>query len=109
MVTLVLVVAAVAVPFCSVLVVANTLLAVCAPKTWLAAVACFVVPSLAVLAGLVAWGSAIAAWLHPIFWHLAWPTLALACIGIVGAGFAVAAFRRRQLRSMHDAIATPTI
>ena len=47
--------------------------------------------------------------LHPFLWYLAQPTLVLACIGTIGVGFAVAAFRRRQLRSMHGAVTASTI
>jgi hypothetical protein len=109
----VLAVAALAVPFCVVVVLANFLLTICEPKTRLAAVTCFVVPAIAVLSGLIVWGRSSAVWRYsaqgPIIWFLAWPALALVCVGIIGAGFAVAAFRRRQIRSMHDAVATPTI
>jgi hypothetical protein len=110
---IVLAIAAVAVPFFAVVVLANGLLAICEPKTRVAAVACFLVPVVAVLAGLISWGSSSPVWRYsaqgPIIWFLVWPALALACGGIIGAGFTVAAFRRRQLRSMHDAVATPTI
>src|SRR5436190_22383964 len=108
-----LVVAALAVPFCSVVLLANALLTICQPKTRLAAVTCFAVPAVAVLSGLIAWGSSSAVWRYsaqgPIIWFLVWPMLALVCVGIIGAGFAVAAFRKRQIRSTHDAVATPTI
>ena len=109
----VLAVAALGIPFFCVLVLANALLAMCEPKTWLAAVTCFVVPAVAVLSGLIVWGSKSAVWRYsaqgPIIWFLVWPALGLVCVGIIGAGFAVATSRKRQLRSMHDAVATPTI
>jgi hypothetical protein len=110
---IVLAVAALAVPSCAVFILANFLLTICEPKTRLAAVTCFVVPAVAVLSGLILWGSSSAVWRYsaqgPIIWFLVWPMLALVCVGIIGAGFAVAAFRKRQIRSMHDAPATPTI
>src|SRR5436190_17920194 len=109
----VLAVAALAVPFCAVVVLANFLLTICEPRTRLVAATCFVVPAVAVLSGLIAWGSSSAVWRYsaqgPIIWFLVWPALALVCVGIIGAGFAVVAFRKKQLRSMRDGVATSTI
>ena len=106
---MVLIVLLVFVPFGIAAVVASVLLAICEPKTRLGAILCFGVPAVAVLSGVIAVGWSNAAWLYPLFWPLVLRALGLACIGVIGAAFAVAAFRKRQLRSMHDVVATPTI
>jgi hypothetical protein len=106
---MVLLVLLVIVPFGVVVVLASALLVICEPKTRLRAVICFVVPALIALSGVIALGWSNARWLYPLFWPLVFRALGLACIGIIGAGFAVAAFRKRQLRSMRDGVATPSI
>jgi hypothetical protein len=97
------------VPFVVIAVVASALLAMCDPKTRLGAVICFVVPTVAVLVGVIALAWSNARWLYPLFWSLLLRALGLVCIGSIAAGFAVAASRRRQLRSKHDGVATSTI
>ncbi|HVF70956.1 MAG TPA: hypothetical protein VM940_05045, partial [Chthoniobacterales bacterium] len=78
-------------------------------KSRLAAAICFVIPALIALSGVLALGWSNARWLYPLVWPFVLRALGLACIGIVGAGFAVAAFRKKQLRSMRDGVATSTI
>ena len=106
---MVLLVLLVIVPFAVVLVLASASLAICEPKTRLAAAICFVVPALIAISGLLALGWSNARWLYPLFWPLVLRALGLACIGIIGAGFAVAAVRKKQLRSRRDGVATSTI
>jgi hypothetical protein len=106
---MVLIVLRVIIPFGIVVVLAGALLAICEPKTQLRAVICFIVPALIALSGVFALGWSNARWLYPLFWPLVLRALGLACIGIIGAGFAVAAFRKKQLRSMRDGVATSTI
>ncbi|MEY2494617.1 MAG: hypothetical protein QOJ45_1109 [Verrucomicrobiota bacterium] len=113
MVILVLVllsIAAFVIPFLAVVILTSILFTLCDPKTRFGAIACFTAPALAVLGGLVAWGSTIDLWRYaePIMLRFAWPALALSSLGIA-AGFAVAASRKRRLRSMRDGVATPTI
>jgi len=104
-------IAAFALPFLAVVILTTILFTLCEPKTRFGAIACFAAPALAILCGLVAWGSTIDLWRYaePVMWRLTWPALALICLGIIAAGFAVAASRRRQLRSKHDGAATSTI
>ena len=114
MVILVLVLLAIvafALPFLAVVVLTTILSTFCEPKTRFGAIVCFGVPSLAVLGGVIAWGSTIPLWrvAEPIVQILSWPALALVCLGIVAAGFAVAAIRRSGVRSKHHGDATPTI
>jgi hypothetical protein len=106
---MVLIVLLIVVPFGVVLFAARTLLAIREPKTRLGAVICFTAPAVAVLCAVTALGWSNAHWLYPLFWPLVLRALGLACVGIIGAGFAVAAFRKKQLRSMHNAVVTPTI
>ena len=111
LVLVLLAIAALVLPFLAVVIVTNILFTLCQPKTRFATAACFAVPSLALLCGVIAWGSTIPLWRYaePVMRGVAWPALALVCIGIITAGFAVAADRRRQLRSTRDGDATPTI
>src|SRR2546423_9406216 len=111
LVLLLLGIAAFVIPFLAVVILTTILFTLCDPKTRFGAIACFVVPAFAILSGLVVWGSTIDLWRYaePVMWRLAWPALALICLGIIAAGFAVAASRRRQLRSKHDGAATSTI
>ena len=106
---MVLLVLLIIVPFGIVVLGAGASLALCEPKTRLGAVICFTVPAVAVLCGVFALGWSNAQWLYPLFWRFVLRALGLACIGIIGAGLAVAAFRKKQLRSIHNAVATPTI
>jgi hypothetical protein len=106
---MVLIVMLVVVPFGAIAIVANVLLAMCEPKSRLGAVICFMVPTLAVLFGVIRLAWSNAHWLYPLFWPFLLRILGLVCIGIIAAGFAVAAGRRRQLRSKHDGVATSTI
>ena len=106
---MVLLVLLIIVPFGVAVVGAGASLALCEPKTRLGAVICFVAPAVTVLSGVLALGWSNARWLYPLSWPLVFRALGLACIGIIGAGFAVAAFRKKQLRSMRDGVATSTI
>jgi hypothetical protein len=110
---IILFVAAFAVPFFAVLVLARALLLAADPKTRSGAILCFLIPMFTVLAGLISWGGASSVWRYspqgPVIWFLVWPVLAAVCLGIGAAGFAVAAGRKRHLRSTHDGVATPTI
>ena len=105
---MVLIVLLVIVPFGIVVVVASALLAICEPKTRLGATICFAVPAVIALSGVIALGWSNARWLYPLFWSFLVRALGLACVGIIGAGFAVAAVRKKQLHSMRDGVATPT-
>jgi hypothetical protein len=104
-------IAAFAVSFLAVVILTTILFTLCEPKTRFGAIMCFGVPALAILSGLVVWGSTIDLWRYaePVMQRIAWPALALICLGIITAGFTVAASRRRQLRSKHDGAATSTI
>jgi len=104
-------IAAFAVPFFAVVVATTVLHALCQPKTRFGAIACFAIPAVALLCGIIAWGSAIPLWRYaePITRTLSWPALALVCLGIIAAGFSVAAIRRREVRSTRNGDATSTI
>jgi hypothetical protein len=106
---MVLIVLLVVIPFGVIAVVASALLALSEPKTRLGTVICFVVPTVAVLFGVIGLAWSNARWLYPLFWPLLLRALGLVCIGIIASGFAVAASRRRQIRSKHDGAATSTI
>ena|ERR1044071_9429816 len=95
-----LAIADLAVPFGAVVVLANFLLMICEPKGRLAAITCFVAPAVAILAGLIAWPNATTVLRYSaqgsIIWFLLWPALALACIGIISAGFAVMPYDKAE-------------
>jgi hypothetical protein len=99
----------VALPFAVVVVGACVALDIFQPKTRLGAVICYVVPAVAFLSGVVAVGGTRGGYLFPLFWPLVLRGLGPVCIGIFGAVFPVAACRKKQLRSMREKVATPTI
>ncbi|MEY2508563.1 MAG: hypothetical protein QOH01_2892 [Verrucomicrobiota bacterium] len=111
LVLVLLAIAALVIPFLVVVILTTILFTLCEPKTRAGAIACFAVPSLALLCGIIVWGSTIPLWRYaePIMRTLSWPALALVCLGIITAGFSVAAIRRREVRSTHDGDTTSTI
>ena len=114
MVILVLVLLAIAafvLPFLAIVILTTILFSLCEPKTRFGVIACFAIPSLAFLGGIIAWGSTIPLWrvAEPIMRMLSWPALTLVCLGIITAGFSLAAIRRSEVRSTRDGDATSTI
>lgn len=85
-------------PFGVVTILSVALLFFCKPKTRAAAVACFLVPTVAGALGLLWWGRSTAFFgseTGAIPWFVVGPALACAVIGVVAASFTVAAVRRR--------------
>lgn len=90
---------AIMLPFGGVIILSVALLFLCKPKTRVAAVACFLVPTVAVAFALLWWGSSTGFFGHgaagPILWFVVGPVLACVVIGVVAAAFTVACIRRR--------------
>ena len=100
----------VAIPFAFVVVAACASLEICQPKTRLGAVICYVFPAVAFVSCVFAvGGTRSGGYSFPLFWPVFVRGLGPVCIGIFGAAFPVAAYRKKQLRSMRDKPATPTI
>ena len=104
---------AVLIPFGGVVILSTMLLATCKPRSFFAAAVCFVIPAIAVPAALIAANTSSAFWRYsaqgPIIWFIVWPVLLLVGVGVIAAGFAVAAIRKRLIVSPRRGAATHVI